>query len=220
MGVQPFAALGQRLRVGVDTRNALRLGALTDQQMVVNAQLDLATDDHVVFKKAVQRVVDRAFGGVFHRDHAKVHRTSNHFTEHFIDGSHRQTNHRMAEVLHGRGLGERTLRAEIGDLERLFKGQAGRHDFAKQPRHFFVAQWAAIAVHDPPKHRRLAFRAIEHRHFAFCQRRHFHPGHFLSTASALTDEFQDFLVEAVDTDAKRLEFLLGHQPCSFSKSFM
>ncbi len=188
--------------------------------MVVNAQFDFAADHHVVFKEAVEGVIDRAFGGVFHRNHAEIHSTGDHFAKHFVNCGHRQTDDGVAEMLHRSGLGERPLRAKIGNLERLFQRQAGRHDFAEQTRHFFVAQRSAIAFHDSPEHRSFALRTIEYRHLAFSQRGHLDPGHFLGTAGTLADQFQNLLIEAVDTDAKRLEFLLGHQPCSFSKSFM
>src|SRR5690606_2142306 len=62
--VQPLAALGQRLGVGINAGDAIGLGRLAHQQVMVDAQLDFAADDDVVLEEAVQRVVDRAFGGV------------------------------------------------------------------------------------------------------------------------------------------------------------
>ncbi len=112
--------------MGVDAADAVGLGVFTDQQVMVNAQLDFATDHHVVLEEAVEGVVDRAFGGVFHRDHAKVHRTGRHFAEHFVDRRHRLADHRVTEVLHGRRLGEGAFRAEVRHFQRLLEAPGTR----------------------------------------------------------------------------------------------
>ncbi|MNN39382.1 hypothetical protein D3C81_1534160 [compost metagenome] len=126
----------------------------------------------------------------------------------------------MTEVLHRCGLGKGTLRPQIGDFERLFKGQAGGHDFAEQAGHFFVAQRPLVALHHALEHLRLALGPVEHRRLAFSQGRGLDPRHFLRAAGTITDQLEDFLVEAVNAHPQRLEFLLRHQPCSFSNSAM
>ena len=176
----------------------------------MDTQLHLTADDHVVFEEAVQGVVDRAFGGVFHRHHAKIHRTGRDFTEDFVDGRHGLADHRVAEVLHGCGLGEGAFRAEVSHFQRLLQRQARRHDFTEQPRHLFVAQRPLVALHHTLEHLGFTLGAVEHRHFAFRQGRHFHPGHFLGAARALTDQFKDLLVQTVNAYAQGLEFLLRH----------
>ena len=221
VGVQPLAALGQGLGVRVDTGDFVGLGSLANQQVVVNTQLHLTADHHVVLKEAVEGVIDRAFGGVFHRHHAKIHRTGRHFAEHFVDGRHRHADHRVAEMLHRRRLGERPFRAEVSHFQRLLKSQAGRHDLAEQTRHFLVVQRALIELHDVLEHPGLTFRTIEHRLFPGRQREHLHPRHFLGAAGALADQLEDFLVEAVNAHPQRLELIeIRHQPCSFSNSAM
>ncbi|MCY1432223.1 hypothetical protein D9M71_482140 [compost metagenome] len=220
MRVQPFAALGQGLGVGVDAGDVVGLGGIAHQQVVVDAQLHFTADDHVVLEEAVQGVVHRALGGVLHRHHAEVHRTGGDFAEDFVDGRHRRTDHRMAEMLERRCLGEGALRAEVSDLERLLQGQAGRHDLAEQPRHFLVVQRALVAVHDVLEHPGLALGAVEDRRLAFRQGLHLHPRHVGGAAGAFADQLEDLLVEVVDAYPQRLEFLLGHQPCSFSNSAM
>ncbi|MNT16663.1 hypothetical protein D3C72_1517770 [compost metagenome] len=186
----------------------------------MDAQLDLAANHHVVLEEAVQGVADRAFGGVFHRHHAEVDGTGRHFAEHFVDGRHRPADHRVAEVLHGRCLGEGAFRAEVGDFQRLFQGQARRHDFAEQPRHLLVVQRPLVALHHALEHGGFTLGAVEHRLLAFRQRGGLDLGHFLGATGALADQLEDLLVEAVDANAQRLQFVLGHQPCSFSNSVM
>ncbi|MNO80147.1 hypothetical protein D3C76_713400 [compost metagenome] len=151
-----------------------------------------------MLEEAVEGVVDRALGGVFHRHDAKVHRPGRHFTEHFVDRRHRLADHGVAEVLHGRRLGEGAFRPQIGDFQRLFEGQARRHDFAEQARHLFVAQRPLVALHDTLEHLGFALGAIEHRRFAFGQRGHFHAGDFLGTAGTVTDQLEDFFIQAVN----------------------
>ncbi|MNO64216.1 hypothetical protein D3C76_549410 [compost metagenome] len=220
MGVQPLAALGQGLGVGVDAADAVGLGVFTDQQVMVDTQLDFAADHHVMFEEAVEGVVDRAFGGVFHRHDAKVHRPGRHFTEHFVDRRHRLADHRVTEVFHRCSLGEGAFRAEVSHFQRLLQRQARGHDFAEKPRHLFVAQRPLIALHHALEHLSFALRTIEHRHFAFGQRGHLYSRDFLGATRTLTDQLKDFGVQSVNTNAQCLEFLLGHQPCSFSNSAM
>ncbi|MCY1418425.1 hypothetical protein D9M71_339840 [compost metagenome] len=175
-----------------------------------------------MFEEAVEGVVDRALGGVLHRHHAEVDRTGGHFAKHFVDGGHGGADHRMTEMLERRGLGEGAFRPQVGDLERLLERQAGGHDFAEQPRHFLVVQRTLVALHDVLEDPGLSLGAVEDRLFALGQGSHLHAGHVLGAASTLTDQLEDLLVEAIDAQAQRLEFLLGdcvcHQPCSFSNS--
>ena len=196
--------------MGIDAGDLVGLGGFADQQVMVDAQLDFAADHHVVLEEAVEGVVDRALGGVLHRHHAEVHRTGGHFTEHLVDGGHRHADHGMTEVLHRRSLAEGALGAEVGDLERVLQGQAGRHDFAEQPRHFLVAQRALVALHDALEHLGLALGAIEHRRLAILELLHLHPRHFFGAARAVADQLEDALIEVVDAQAQRLQLLFRH----------
>jgi len=116
----------------------------------------------------------------------------------------------VTEVLHRCRLGEGAFRAEVSHFQRLLERQAGRHDFTEQPRHLFVTQRPLVALHHALEHLSFTLRTVEHRHFAFRQGRHLHPRHFLGTARALTDQLQDFLVQAVNAYTQGLEFLLRH----------
>ncbi|MCY1451391.1 hypothetical protein D9M71_682570 [compost metagenome] len=170
-------------------------------------------------------MVDRALGGVFHRHHAEVDRTGGHFAEHLVDRRHRLADHRVAEVLERRSLGEGALRAEVGNLERVLEGQAGRHDLAEQARHFLVAERSLVELHDVLEHPGFALGTVEHRLLAGLQRGHLDPRDFLGAARALADQAEDLLIEAVDAHAQGLQLLLfgdhiRHQPCSFSNSAM
>ena len=185
--IEPLAALCQRLGMGVDAGDLVGLGGLADQQVMVNAQLDFATDDHVVLEEAVEGVVDRAFGGILHRHHAEVDRTGSHFAEHLVDGRHRHADHRMTEVLHRRCLTEGAFRAEISDFQRVFQRQAGGHDFAEQPRHILIAQRAPVALHHALEHLSFALGAIEDGRLALLQFLHLHSRDFFGAARAIAD---------------------------------
>src|SRR5262245_58787211 len=51
----------------------------------------------------------------------------------------------MTEMLECSKFGEGAFGAQIGDRQALLQSQAGRHDFAKQPRHLFLAEGPLIA---------------------------------------------------------------------------
>ena len=61
---------------------------------------------------------------------------------------------------HG-GLRESALRTQERHFERLLLREAGRHDFAKQPRDLLVAQRPAIALERLAQHLRFALRTVE-----------------------------------------------------------
>ncbi|MNT36614.1 hypothetical protein D3C72_1727110 [compost metagenome] len=177
-----------------------------------------------MLEEAVEGVVDRALGGVFHRHHAEVDRAGGHLAEHLVDGGHGHADHRVTEMLHRRGLTEGAFRAQVGDLQRVLQGQAGGHDLAEQPRHLLVAQRPLVAFHDALEHLGFTLGAVEHRLFALRQGLHLDPRHLFGAARTVADQLEDFFIQAVDAQAQGLQFLFGdyirHQPCSFSNSAM
>lgn len=74
--VQPLATLREGLGMGIDPGDVVGLGGFADQQVMVDTQFDFAADHHVVLEEAVEGMVDRPLGGVFHRHHAEVHRAA------------------------------------------------------------------------------------------------------------------------------------------------
>src|ERR1700722_14690816 len=71
-------------------------------------------------------------------------------------------------MLQHRRLRERALGPQESDLERLLLRQAGGHDFAKQPRDFFVAQRPLIALERQAQNLGFPLGAIEIDRLARC----------------------------------------------------
>jgi hypothetical protein len=117
-------------------------------QVLVDAQLHLAADLQRRTQEHVQRVVDRAFGGILHGHDTEIRMAGLHFGEYFVDLRKRQRAHRMTELLEHGLLRERAFGPEEAHLQRFLLCQAGRHDFPKQARHFFIAQWPLVALQD------------------------------------------------------------------------
>ena len=72
----------------------------------MDTQLHLTADDHVVLEEAVQRVVDRPFGGIFHRHHPVVAGSGLDLPEDIANAAHRHRLGGVTEVLDRRRLGE------------------------------------------------------------------------------------------------------------------
>ncbi len=156
---QPGLALLQRLRMRIDALDVLQLAAQR-MQALVHAQLDFAADGGVGGEEHVQGHLDHALPGVLHRHHAEIGMAGGDFLEHFLDAAQRQAVGGVAEVLAHGLLAERAFRPEEADLQRIFLGQAGRHDLAKQAHHLRIRQRAVVAVHHHAQHMRLALRAV------------------------------------------------------------
>ena len=158
---EPRAALRERLRMrahAADVADVLHPA----QQVLMDPQLDLAADFERRREEHVERVdVDGAFARVFDGRDAEIRRARLDLVEYLVDRRHGQRVHRVAEVLEHRRLRERALRSEVRDLERLLLREAGRHQLAEQPHHFFVAQRPFVALDDLAQHLRLALGPIE-----------------------------------------------------------
>ena len=106
-------------------------GAHAAHEILADAQLDLAADAQRRRQEPVERVVDAALGRVLDGHHAEVGVARLDFVEHLVDGPERERTGRVPEVLVDGGLREGALGPEETDLERLFLGEAGRHDLAE-----------------------------------------------------------------------------------------
>ena len=158
--VEPLPALRQRLLVRADAHDLLE-AMHAAHQVLMDAQLDFAADPQRRGQEHVERVVDRALGGILDRHDAEIGVARLHFLEHFADRGERQRAHRVPEVLEHCLLRERALGTEEPDLERLLLREARGHDFAKQPHDFFVAQRALVALERLAQHLCFALRPVE-----------------------------------------------------------
>ena len=154
-------------------------------------------------------MIDHPFGGVLDGNDAIVDGPRLHFPKHFIDGRHGQADGAFTEMLQRGLLGEGAFRPEISHLDRLLQRQAGRHDFAKQPRHFFGVQRPLVQRHDTAQHLGFALRTVEHRILVLSQ---LDVSHLLGTVGPLTDQTQDIAIQLVDTLTQVVEIdrRIGH----------
>ncbi len=129
--------------------------------MMMNSQRDLAGDPQRRTHEQIQGMADHALGRVLHRNDPEIAGPRFHLAKDLVDGRHRRGDHRMAEVLDGRGLRKGAFRPQKGRVERSFQRQAGGHDLAKETGHFLAVQRTRIGVLDPAQHRDLALRTIE-----------------------------------------------------------
>jgi hypothetical protein len=121
--------------------------------------------------------------------------------EHLVDRGHRERMHRVAEVLEDGRLRERAFGPQVRDLQRLLLGQTGRHELAKQPHHFFIAQRPVVALDDLAQHLSFALGAIE----LDRAREAFDDADLFRELRALGDQVLDPLVDGIDFAAQRGE---------------
>ena len=174
-----------------------------------------------MLKEAVQRVIDRAFGGVLYRHHTEMHCACSNFTEDLVNCRHRHTDHRVTKMLECSRLGKGAFRAEVGHTQRLFKRQTGRHDLTEQTGHFFVIERPLVQLHDVLEHPGFTFGAIEHRLDTRFQRLLLDLSDRLRTGCALTDQVKNLFINGVDALAQRLQLIFirhEYQPCCCSNS--
>ena len=211
VAVEPAAALGQGLLVGVDGLDGRQVRRLAHQVMM-DAQADLADDAQGRGHEQVQGVADDPLGAVLHRDHPVVAGPGLHLAEDVADGGHGYRLHRVTEVLARRRLGEGPLRPQEGGPDRALQGQAGGHDLAEEPGDLLAAQGAGVAFLDPPQDLRLAFGPIE----LYGPVRGLDLRHPPGALGALADEAQQVRIDGVDALADGLQGLIvAHRgaPC-------
>ena len=152
----------------------------------------------------------RAFGGVLHRYDAEIGIAGFDFLKYLVQRTQRQCPHRMPEMLQHGTLAEGAFRPEESDPQRALLGQAGRHDLAKHPDQFGVAQRTLIAIDDAAQYLRLALRTI------VVQRGGQRPlgqPHLTGKAGPLGDQALDLPVDVVNAAAQLgqvLRFGVGH----------
>ena len=195
VGIQPLAALGQGLLMRINPGDLVTTGVLAGQQMMVDAQLHLATNFQAGGHEGIQGVVDHPFGGILHRHHAVVSSPGFHFTEYFINCAQRYAFHRMAKVLEGGLLGKGAFRPQERHFHALFQRQAGAHDLAEKPRHGFAVQRPLVALFYLSQYLGFPFRAIKHRVGVGGG---LHLGHLVGQGGAIVEQILQPLVQLVD----------------------
>jgi len=108
--------------------------------------------------------------------------------------------YRTAETLQCSRLGERAFRAEIGNGQRRFERTALRHHFDEQLRYGIVAQRPAVIALQSFQYLCLALGA-QHRTIFL------EMADLLREISALIDEFQQIVIEAIDMFTKFFQLL-------------
>ena len=110
----------------------------------------------------------------------------------------------MPEMLEGRGLGESAFRPQISDPEGLFQSQAGGYDFAEQARQLVIGQRALVIADDTPQYLGLPFRPVIGFVIIFFER-----ADFLGKRGALVDQFDQLVIQLIDTfpDRVKLAFI-------------
>ena len=216
--VQPLVALCQRLCVRIDALDLAERGRL-GEQMLVDAQHDLAADLERRRQQEVEGAADRALGRILDRNDGEVGVVGLDLAKDVVDRELRQQARGVAEVAHRSALGEGTERPEEGDRERLFQRQADRHHLPEQPGDVVVGQRSRIGLLQAAQDLRLALGAIDEAGFAVLR---LDLADALRAARALVEEMQKLVVDRVDLgahDADCLAQFLAHQ-CRLAKSFM
>ena len=161
----------------------------------MHGQFHLAADGQRRAQEHVQRVRDRALGGVLDRHHAIVGGAGVDLAKHLFDGGLRQAADGLPEVLVRGVLREGPRRAQIRHRERPLQGQAGRHDFPKNVRDRLVRQRPGIGGGHLAQHLRLALRTVEDRLAGGL----LDLGHLLRAGRPLGQQAQQLTVDRVDT---------------------
>jgi len=102
----------------------------------------------------------------------------------------------MAKMLERSGLGKGTQWPQKGNVQRFFKGQAHRHNFAEQARHFLAGQGPRVLIHNTAQYLSFPLRAVIH-HVLPRIGGHFYMGHLLGAAGTGTDQLHDLLINTV-----------------------
>ena len=93
--------------------------------MMMNPELNFATDLKRRVNEHIQRMVDNALDGIFHGDYTVVARTRLHLSENLINVVEGRRAHRVPKVLERCRLGEGPFRPQKSNLQRLFQGETG-----------------------------------------------------------------------------------------------
>jgi hypothetical protein len=120
-----------------------------------------------MIKLQVETAVDRAFGRIFDRNHAKIGGACLGGAKHRVDRFTRQAFDGVPELLVHRLFAEGARWSQISDRDALFQRAAGRHDFAEDGLHIEVDQGSGVALGDAAQDLRLAF-GPEHGRHGFC----------------------------------------------------
>ena len=176
----------------------MRISALGNlrHEMILDLHQDLRADAQVAFHENIERVIDRALGGVFDRHHAVVGVAARDHVEDIGDADVRRVIHARAEFA-PRGLVRvRRFRPEVGDRQILLQGERGGHDLAVNRADRLFRQPALetrVLRRQRAQHRLLALRRVDLRALGFL-----HQADLMHQIGALVEQSEKLLVDRVD----------------------
>ena len=100
------------------------------------------------------------FGRVFNGNDTVVTGSSKNLPKHFINSGLGYTNSAITKMFERCFLSKGPFRPKKSNLDRLLKGQAGRHNLSKQSGHILVVDRSSVSIHNMPQHLSLALGTI------------------------------------------------------------
>ena len=141
---QPVAALRQGLRLA---EHFLHFGSgAFRQQVMVNPQLNFATNPHRQTGEHVQRVYDSPIRRVFQRHDAELSVAATKFLKHGGDGGHRGQLTTLAKMVDRGEIRVAVLRPEVGHADRAAPQPGSRLSVRGTPRGPLVIQRPAVGL--------------------------------------------------------------------------
>ena len=196
VGLEPGRALGQGLGVrvhGVDGVEVLGRG----EQCMAHPAGDFGLDEHVVALEVVEALAHGALQGVFERHDAEIGPVPGHGREHVADGGLGQKLRRMPQGGHGREVGKRALRAEVGHALGPLEPAGGGKNLAVDGHEVVGGQGAGIGGREPGQDFLFA-EGLEHGTVPAGLA----PTDFETQGGAAVEQPHDLVVQAVDALAQ------------------
>ena len=197
-GLNPVAALSERLRVGIEFFDS-GVGDAGDEA-VADGHDDLSDDFEVAVHEHIQRVGDNAFGGVFDGDDSVVGAAFADFGEDVGDGFLSEVLEAVSESADGGLVGKGGFRAEEGDGHWFFEGECAGHNFAVDGPQGLAGYGTLVESVEFCEDGSFAVRRVDAAasgQFDFSDSKH--------VLGALVEEFDDFRVDGVNGLAVSLQ---------------
>ena len=192
---QPAAALGQRLRMGVDGAHLGQRGRVA-QQAMGDAREEFGLDVHVVAQEKVEAHAHGALEGVLQRHDAQLALPPGHFFKDLRQIVAGMEDGRVPQIFHARKIGEGAFRAEVGHMLRALQRARGGQDLAPDGAQVAVGQRARV----------LPGQIVQH--FALTQGLEddagivgLDPSHFEAEGGPLVEQGQQAAVHLLDAGA-------------------
>ena len=190
---QPAAALRQSDGDRVHPLDAFHVHLGPRDQAQGNLQHDLGADFQLAVDEAVERVVDHPVGRVLDGNHAQIRAAALDLLEHAGDGLDGDGARRQAELPLDGHVRERSLRAEIGDLDGLLQRQASAEHLLKHRPHRFGRKRTRVRRRQPFDNLPLPRRNVKRNLHLLLQR-----GDARDEARAAVQQAQELVVGPID----------------------